>query len=50
MINAEGADFGGRRVIRTNMKTGVAAIIAGLCQGKPFTDRPVFKSLFSLHN
>ena len=36
MINAEGADFGGRRIIRTNMTTGVAAIIAGLYNGKPF--------------
>ena len=36
MINAEGADFGGRRIIRTNMKTGVAEIIAGLYNGKPF--------------
>ncbi len=36
MINAEGADFGGRRVIRTDMKTGVATIIAGLYKGKPF--------------
>ncbi len=36
MINAEGADFGGRRIIRTDMKTGVAAIIAGLYNGKPF--------------
>ena len=36
MINAEGADFGGRRVIRTDMSTGVAAIIAGLYNGKPF--------------
>ena len=36
MVNAEGADFGGRRIIRTNMKTGVAAIIAGLYNGNPF--------------
>jgi gluconolactonase len=33
---AKGADFGGRRIIRTNMKTGVAEIIAGLYNGKPF--------------
>src|SRR5262249_1209790 len=30
MIVAEGADFGGRRVIRTDMKTGKSYIIAGL--------------------
>jgi gluconolactonase len=36
MINAEGADFGGRRITRTDMKTGVAEIIAGLYDGKPF--------------
>ncbi len=36
MINAEGADYGGRRIIRTNMQTGVAEVIAGLYDGKPF--------------
>lgn len=36
MVNAEGADYGGRRIIRTNMETGVAEIIAGLYNGKPF--------------
>ena len=36
MINAEGADYGGRRIIRTNMKTGVAEVIAGLFRGQPF--------------
>ncbi len=30
MIVAEGADFGGRRVITTDMKTGKSYIIAGL--------------------
>jgi gluconolactonase len=36
MIVAEGADFGGRRVIKTDMKTGKSYIIAGLYEGKPF--------------
>ena len=36
MIVAEGADFGGRRVTRTNMKTGKSEIIAGLYDGRPF--------------
>ena len=36
MIVAEGADFGGRRVIRTDMKTGKSYIIAGLYRGLPF--------------
>ena len=36
MIVAEGADFGGRRVIKTDMKTGKSYIIAGLFEGKPF--------------
>jgi gluconolactonase len=36
MIVAEGADFGGRRVIRTDMKTGKSYIVAGLYEGKPF--------------
>ena len=36
MIVAEGADFGGRRVIRTDMKTGKSEIIAGLYEGRPF--------------
>ena len=36
MIVAEGADFGGRRVTRTDMKTGKAYIIAGLFEGRPF--------------
>ena len=36
MINAEGADYGGRRIIRTNMETGVAEVIAGLFRGQPF--------------
>src|SRR6476660_3759965 len=36
LIAAEGADFGGRRVTRTDMKTGKSYIIAGLFEGKPF--------------
>ncbi|MBN9120638.1 MAG: SMP-30/gluconolactonase/LRE family protein, partial [Planctomycetes bacterium] len=33
---AEGADFGGRRVTRTDMKTGKTYIVAGLFEDKPF--------------
>ena len=36
MIVAEGADFGGRRVTRTDMKNGKCYIIAGKFDGKPF--------------
>ena len=36
MLVCEGADFGGRRVTRTDMKTGMSWIIAGLYEGKPF--------------
>jgi len=36
MIVAEGADYGGRRVIRTDMQTGKSHIIAGLYEGRPF--------------
>lgn len=35
MIVAEGADYGGRRVTRTDMKTGKSYIIAGMFEGKP---------------
>ena len=35
MIVAEGADNGGRRVTRTNMKTGKTRIIAGMFEGRP---------------
>lgn len=35
MVVCEGADFGGRRVTRTDMKTGRAWILAGLYQGRP---------------
>jgi gluconolactonase len=36
MIVAEGADYGGRRVTRTDLKTGKSYIIAGLYEGRPF--------------
>ena len=36
MVNAEGADYGGRRIIRTNMQTGVAEIVTGLYEGRPY--------------
>jgi gluconolactonase len=34
MVVAEGADFGGRRITRTNMKTGKSEILAGLFDDK----------------
>lgn len=36
MLVAEGADFGGRRVTRTDMTTGKSYILAGLFEGRPF--------------
>jgi gluconolactonase len=36
MVVAEGADYGGRRITRTDMKTGKSEILAGLYEGKPF--------------
>lgn len=36
MVVCEGADFGGRMITRTDMKTGKSKIIAGLYNGKPF--------------
>lgn len=36
LIVAEGADFGGRRLIKTDMKTGKSYILAGLYEGRPF--------------
>lgn len=36
MLVCEGADFGGRRVTRTDVKTGMSYIIAGLFEGRPF--------------
>ncbi|MCI0621242.1 MAG: SMP-30/gluconolactonase/LRE family protein [Acidobacteria bacterium] len=35
MIVAEGADFGGRRVTRTDLRTGKSEILAGLYEGRP---------------
>lgn len=35
LLAAEGADFGGRRVTRTDMKTGKSTIVAGLYDNKP---------------
>ena len=35
MLVAQGADFGGRSVIRTDMKTGMSYVIAGLYEGRP---------------
>lgn len=36
LLAAEGADHGGRRITRTDLKTGRAEIVAGLYQGRPF--------------
>lgn len=36
MIVAEGADYGGRRLTRTDMKSGKSYVLAGLHQGRPF--------------
>ena len=36
MIVAEGADFGGRRITRTDWKSGKSYILAGLFEGRPF--------------
>ena len=35
LLAAEGADFGGRRVTKTDMKTGKTYIVAGLFEDKP---------------
>src|SRR5215213_11517658 len=35
LLAAEGADYGGRRVTRTDMKTGKSYVVAGLYDGKP---------------
>lgn len=35
MLVAEGADFGGRRVVRTDMKTGKSHILAAMFEGRP---------------
>ena len=36
MIAALGADYGGRMLIKTDMKTGKSYILAGLYDGKPY--------------
>lgn len=36
MLICEGADFGGQRVVRTDMKTGMSYTIAGLFEKRPF--------------
>lgn len=36
MVICEGADFGGRMIIRTDMHSGKSKIIAGLYNGQPF--------------
>jgi gluconolactonase len=36
LIAAEGADYGGRRITRTDMATGKATILAGRFSGRPF--------------
>ena len=36
MVVAEGAAFGGRRITRTDMKTGKSVILAALFDGRPF--------------
>jgi gluconolactonase len=35
LIIAEGADYGGRRVVKTDMKTGKSYILAALFEGRP---------------
>ena len=36
LLACEGADYGGRRVTRTDLKTGKTEIVAGLYEGRPF--------------
>ncbi|MBR1218845.1 SMP-30/gluconolactonase/LRE family protein [Bradyrhizobium sp. U87765 SZCCT0131] len=36
MVVTQGADFGGRAVVRTDLKTGRSTILAGLYKGRPF--------------
>ena len=36
LLAAEGADYGGRRITRTDMKTGKAVILTGLFEGRPY--------------
>ncbi len=36
MLVAEGADYGGRRITRTDIETGKSEILTGLYEGRPF--------------
>lgn len=36
LVACEGADFGGRSVVKTDIKTGKSLILAGLYNGRPF--------------
>lgn len=36
LISCEGADFGGRRVVKTDMESGKSTILAGLFNDRPF--------------
>jgi gluconolactonase len=36
LIVCEGADYGGRRITKTDMRTGKSVILAGLYSGRPF--------------
>jgi gluconolactonase len=36
LVIAEGADYGGRRITKTDMKTGASYILTGLFDGKPY--------------
>ncbi len=46
MLVAEGADYGGRRITRTDIETGKSEILTGLYEGRPFnapTTLPLMK-------
>ncbi len=36
MLVAEGSDFGGRRIVRTDLATGRSTVLAGTFEGRPF--------------
>ncbi len=36
MLVAEGADYGGRRIVRTDMTTGKSYIVTGMFEGRPY--------------
>lgn len=36
LVSCEGADFGGRRIVRTDMKSGKSTIVSGLFNNKPY--------------